>query len=712
MNWQKWIRPGLVVTVLMALAAVVARHGALQRELSGRVAAALAADGQGWATVSVSARDVTLGGVAPAPEAQQRAEILAANVAGVRAVSDSSGLLPVVSPFVWGARRSGSGLTLTGSVPSEGSRAAILAAARRAVPNAEIRDAMQLGRGATASFNAAAAYALGRLASLGDGAVSLSDSTLTLAGTAATAAAYADLSAALHGNLPAGLNRGPVEILPARVGSYVLSASYDGKVLSLIGYVPDDAVHQALVATARGALPGVSIADSLVLASGAPPHFAEAAGFAIAALSHLTKGGVTLDGLNADITGRARSIDDYDALSRSIADAASPGLTVIAEAVEPAVAAPYGWQAERNGDSVSLSGYVPSAANRDEVAAAARILFAGLNVDNRVRVAAGEPRMDWIGAVKFAMSELAELASGKVALGNKTYAISGTASSSASYAALLDAHAKTLPASLSLDSADIAPPRVSPYTFAAERAADGAILVSGNAPGPDDRGAIFAAARRRFGDSGVGGDLVYASGAPDGYAGAVGTLLQVLSRLSGGRVEVTDKTVTVAGLTYAPGAVDEIADTLANDLPPGFLVAANGVSARQADQPATPAACHDLVGEALQTGGIGFNGTSADISADSLGVLDRVAAAIARCPGASVEVGGFSDNQGSAARNRDRTQARAEAIVEFLVSAGIKRERLSAVGYGADKPVADNDTDAGRAQNQRIEFSIALPPGG
>ena len=58
------------------------------------------------------------------------------------------------------------------------------------------------------------------------------------------------------------------------------------------------------------------------------------------------------------------------------------------------------------------------------------------------------------------------------------------------------------------------------------------------------------------------------------------------------------------------------------------------------------------------------------------------------------------------------TQARAEAIVDYLVDAGVERERLKAVGYGEDKPVAENSTKVGKAANRRIEFTVAIPEGG
>jgi OOP family OmpA-OmpF porin len=113
----------------------------------------------------------------------------------------------------------------------------------------------------------------------------------------------------------------------------------------------------------------------------------------------------------------------------------------------------------------------------------------------------------------------------------------------------------------------------------------------------------------------------------------------------------------------------------------------------------------------LKVGGIGFDGGKAELTEDSEGILDRASAVIARCPDAEVEVGAHSDSDGSAARNRALTQSRAETIVEYLVAAGVKRERLTAVGYGETKPIADNSTAAGKAANRRIEFTFTEPAG-
>jgi OOP family OmpA-OmpF porin len=129
-------------------------------------------------------------------------------------------------------------------------------------------------------------------------------------------------------------------------------------------------------------------------------------------------------------------------------------------------------------------------------------------------------------------------------------------------------------------------------------------------------------------------------------------------------------------------------------------------------QPMTAATCRDQLQTVVKAGRIEFDANNPIVTTDSLSVLDRVAATALRCPDAAIEVDVHSDNDGTAAVLRDRTQARAETIVDYLVRAGVRRERLTAVGYGATKPIADNNTVAGKASNRRVEFIVAVPSGG
>jgi outer membrane protein OmpA-like peptidoglycan-associated protein len=95
----------------------------------------------------------------------------------------------------------------------------------------------------------------------------------------------------------------------------------------------------------------------------------------------------------------------------------------------------------------------------------------------------------------------------------------------------------------------------------------------------------------------------------------------------------------------------------------------------------------------------------------SFQVLDVVAAILnARKEITLLEVGGHTDNAGSAIGNRKLSQKRAEAVVKYLASKGVDKSRLSAKGYGPDKPIADNKTAEGKQKNRRVEFLILQPP--
>ena len=71
-----------------------------------------------------------------------------------------------------------------------------------------------------------------------------------------------------------------------------------------------------------------------------------------------------------------------------------------------------------------------------------------------------------------------------------------------------------------------------------------------------------------------------------------------------------------------------------------------------------------------------------------------------------VQVEGHTDSVGTDAYNDGLSQRRSQAVVEYLVSKGIARDRLAAVGLGESKPIASNDTAKGRAMNRRTEFVI------
>ncbi|MGE5179372.1 MAG: OmpA family protein [Bacteroidota bacterium] len=103
--------------------------------------------------------------------------------------------------------------------------------------------------------------------------------------------------------------------------------------------------------------------------------------------------------------------------------------------------------------------------------------------------------------------------------------------------------------------------------------------------------------------------------------------------------------------------------------------------------------------------GVNFITDSAELTPESKATLDRTAASLKAWPEVRVEIGGHTDSVADATYNLELSQRRAETVRAFLIHAGIHANRLVAKGYGESRPIAPNDTEAGRAKNRRVELT-------
>jgi outer membrane protein OmpA-like peptidoglycan-associated protein len=109
--------------------------------------------------------------------------------------------------------------------------------------------------------------------------------------------------------------------------------------------------------------------------------------------------------------------------------------------------------------------------------------------------------------------------------------------------------------------------------------------------------------------------------------------------------------------------------------------------------------------EIIEKINFGFN--SDEIVGDkSFKVLGTIIKIMNANPKWKLKIEGHTDNKGDRDYNLDLSQRRADAVKKYLVDHGIDEKRLKTKGYGPDKPIADNDTKKGRAQNRRVEFHI------
>ena len=112
------------------------------------------------------------------------------------------------------------------------------------------------------------------------------------------------------------------------------------------------------------------------------------------------------------------------------------------------------------------------------------------------------------------------------------------------------------------------------------------------------------------------------------------------------------------------------------------------------------------LGESVIMKNVFFDTDKSDLRSESQVELNKLLTLLQQNPQMKVEIGGHTDNVGSAEHNLLLSEKRAKAVFDYLISKGIRADRLQFAGYGYSKPIASNDTEEGRAMNRRTEFSI------
>jgi outer membrane protein OmpA-like peptidoglycan-associated protein len=110
------------------------------------------------------------------------------------------------------------------------------------------------------------------------------------------------------------------------------------------------------------------------------------------------------------------------------------------------------------------------------------------------------------------------------------------------------------------------------------------------------------------------------------------------------------------------------------------------------------------------SGAVVFASVQSTLLPAARSALDNVAEALKANPDRAITVEGHTDSQGSMQSNQQLSQSRSEAVRVYLVSRGIAAAGITAAGYGQDRPVANNKTAEGRANNRRVEIVLAPAP--
>jgi OOP family OmpA-OmpF porin len=432
----------------------------------------------------------------------------------------------------------------------------------------------------------------------------------------------------------------------------------------------------------------------------------------------LDKPGLTVSGRDASLSGAAFTAVSAEAAAEAVQNVW--GVRLVNDDATTLIppASPYFWSAKREGAKLSLAGDAPDPDARAAILAAAKAIE-GAEVADGMNYARGRSEALTAGSA-FALSELALMSSGAAELKDGALTLSGAAADSDAYLRAVAALAKP-PDGVTLAKADIVPPLAKPFVFSAA-SAQGTLELTGEAPSIGARDAIAGDAKALFPDAKIDNAISIASGAPAGdFAADAKFALSQLAALASGKASLSDSDFSIEGVAPSDAAADAAQAALAA-LPQGLKLAVVGIK-RPAPPPAPPPApavvapapsgppldvnaCQDEFKQALDSARIDFETASATISPASDALLQTLASIALRCQSGQIEISGHTDDQGDDATNNQLSKARAEAVLAYLVGVGVPADRLTAVGYGASRPIASNDTEEGRAQNRRIEFSV------
>ncbi|MBM3607509.1 MAG: OmpA family protein, partial [Alphaproteobacteria bacterium] len=355
------------------------------------------------------------------------------------------------------------------------------------------------------------------------------------------------------------------------------------------------------------------------------------------------------------------------------------------------------------------------------LAAARKVVGAG-TVTDATTLAAGAPQ-GFAGMAAHGAGLAGQLIEGKFTLDGAVYSLSGRAPAPDAFPGL-EAAARALPAGAQAGTISVLPALANPYAFSARQGGDGRVTLSGFVPGQKERAAIVATAEKWFPNA-VYDRLQIAAGEPAGFTDAANAGIAQMARLQNGGWALgagawalsgeAPSQDTANGITAAMRKALASADTTGVKAPPPpppppVVEPPKPAPAPVVEAPKPPPA--PVVSCAPGSEGfilrevIRFDTADRRLTDDDIAILNRVLERIRACPGARLELHGHTDARGGRGYNISLSSRRAFSTSRYFVTNGVDRKRITTLGYGKDKPIADNATDEGRTQNRRVEVFV------
>ncbi len=437
---------------------------------------------------------------------------------------------------------------------------------------------------------------------------------------------------------------------------------------------------------------------------GVPHMEAHLAGRGQAALGDQSVG-VAFTGRDARLTGSA---DDSSAVDRAAATvrglrgvrrvladdvAIIPGASALpVELLPPEVMLVF------DGGIVTVSGTVPDQVTADAIHEAAMARWGQESVVDRIAVGGNTSGAAWLAGIVTAINGLNNLSEGSISVGPAGILVVGDVPTAETitdvHESLSAAFGLEVPIENRLEVVALAEPG-----FVAELLADGTLSLAGVLPDQPSIDAIVTGAGGVHGSAAVTNEIeVGPAVASPPFLRSLPAIFGAIEGLSPWRFAVESGRAEITGRAISEEALAETSNRLE------IIFAATGLAIDIKAEVDSTAVASLLTG--LLQGTATFRVGSAELSADATALLDEAIEILTENATTVLTVAGHTDDVGDENDNLALSEARAQAVVDYLVAGGIDAARLTAVGYGETRPIAGNDTAEGRSRNRRIEFVV------
>lgn len=508
----------------------------------------------------------------------------------------------------------------------------------------------------------------------------------------------------------------PVKAIEAPRFSIEMLRTDDG--IQLIGLLPQGEAKDQLLEQSQGLTDGNSVADMLETANyPAPEGWDTAFAFGMEALRLLPRAKVSVSAGRVVVTAIADSEVEKRRLETELARQKPDALALSFDITAPRpVLTPFTLRFV-----IDAQGPRFDACSADTDRARDRILAAGVSAgvtgQTTCTVGLGVPTPRWAEATGLGIGAVKSLGAGTITFSDADVSLAAPETvSQEDFDRVVGELQSALPEVFSLNvtlERKATAPAAGPAVFTAKLEESGQIELRGRLTDERLRDAVASFAQARFGVDKVYTATRLDEDLPDGWSVRVLAGLESMAELAHGNLLVRADTVEVSGVTGSQTARARISQILSDKLGQGEQFKVSVTYDEDLDPLAalpTPQECADEVAGVLSKSKITFPPGSAEIDGQTATIMDALAKILEDCATAKLEIAGYTDSQGSEEGNRALSQARAEAVLLALQGRGVDVTNISAKGYGEANPIADNDTDAGREANRRIEFALIGQP--